>query len=177
MNATIEILEADITTLEVDAIVNAANDRLLRGGGVCGAIHAAAGPELEAECAAIGACPTGEARITAGYGLPAAHVIHAVGPIWQGGGHGEAELLAACYRACYTLADENGLKSIAFPAISTGIYGYPLGDATAIALAEAKAYLGRNGGSLERIVFCCFGSETTAAYRDAHSRIIVNDAD
>lgn len=170
MTAKIEIIEADITTLAVDAIVNAANAQLLRGGGVCGAIHAAAGPRLEEDCVKLGGCPTGEARITLGHNLPAGHVIHAVGPIWQGGDTGEAALLAACYRACYALADENQLKSIAFPAISTGIFGYPLEAATAIAIAEAKDYADRGDGQLERIIFCCFGAGVTDAYRQAYSR-------
>ncbi len=164
---TIEIIEADITTLDVDAIVNAANEQLLRGAGVCGAIHAAAGPELVRECRTLGGCPTGEARITGGYDLTARHVIHAVGPVWQGGAAGEAELLAGCYRHCYRLADEAGLSSIAFPAISTGIFGYPLEAATKIALDTARDYQAA-AGSLRRIVFCCFGAEVTEAYRRIH---------
>jgi O-acetyl-ADP-ribose deacetylase (regulator of RNase III) len=130
----IEVCRADITTLAVDAIVNAANSSLLGGGGVDGAIHRAAGPGLLAECRQLGACPAGEARITAGYGLPARHVIHAVGPVWRGGAAGEAELLAACYCASIRLAAEQGLQSLAFPAISCGVYGYPLDQACAIAV-------------------------------------------
>ena len=164
MTAKVEITEADITTLDVDAIVNAANEQLLRGGGVCGAIHAAAGPGLEQECLAIGGCPTGQARITAGHALAARHVIHAVGPVWQGGGQSEAALLAGCYRHCYQLADQAGLSSIALPAISTGIFGYPLEAATEIALAVARDYQTRPD-SLERIIFCCFGADVTEAYR------------
>lgn len=163
--ADIEVVDADITTLAVDAIVNAANESLLGGGGVDGAIHRAAGPELLAECRGIGGCPTGEARITRGYRLPARHVIHTVGPVWRGGGSGEPALLADCYRNCFKLADANDVASIAFPAISTGVYGYPLAAATAIAIAETRAYLA-TGGPIGRIVFACFGAEAAAIYRD-----------
>ena len=163
----VDVREADITTLPVDAIVNAANETLRRGGGVCGAIHRAAGPELEQACLAIGGCPTGEARITGGYALPARHVIHAVGPVWQGGRQGEAELLRGCYRACLELADRHDLSSIAFPAISTGIFGYPLTEATDIAVATVGAYVDGGRGSLRNIVFCTFGDDVTAAYHAA----------
>ena len=164
MTAKIEIIEADITSLNVDAIVNAANGQLLSGGGVCGAIHAAAGPGLERECLAMDGCPTGQARITAGHGLVAHHVIHAVGPVWHGGKQSEADLLASCYQHCYQLADQAGLISIAFPAISTGIFGYPLEAATEIALGAAREYQAKPG-SLERIIFCCFGRDVTETYR------------
>jgi O-acetyl-ADP-ribose deacetylase (regulator of RNase III) len=153
----------DITTLAVDAIVNAANTDLAPGGGVCGAIHRAAGPELEAACARVAPCPTGEARITPGFGLPARFVIHAVGPIWHGGSHGEPELLASAYRASLALARSKELQSIAFPAISTGIYGYPLGAATAIAVATVRAEMS-NPGTLREILFACFGQEALNAY-------------
>jgi O-acetyl-ADP-ribose deacetylase (regulator of RNase III) len=153
----------DITTLPVDAIVNAANERLAPGGGVCGAIHAKAGPELAVACAALGGCPTGEARITPGFRLPARHVIHAVGPVWRGGGAGETELLAAAYRASLGLAESHGLRSIAFPAISTGIYGYPLRPAAAIAVAAVRA---ASHHHLRHVVFACFGAEALQAYRD-----------
>ena len=170
MSARIEIIDADITTLDVDAIVNAANEGLLPGGGVCGAIHGVAGPGLEAECRRLGGCPTGQARITAGHALLARYVIHAVGPVWQGGDGGEAELLASCYGHCFALADASGLSSIAFPAISTGIYGFPLEAATEIALATAKTY---EPGALQRIVFCCFGAEVTGAYRAIHDKLFI----
>ena len=164
MTPSISAVLADITTLSVDAIVNAANSGLLPGGGVCGAIHRAAGPELAAACAHVAPCPTGEARITHGFGLPARYVIHAVGPIWQGGTSGEAELLASAYRACLALAREHSVKSIAFPAISTGIYGYPLAEATRVAVAAVRAAL-EAPGSVERVVFACFNRDALEAYR------------
>ena len=166
MTLSIEIVEADITTLDVDAIVNAANEQLRRGGGVCGAIHAAAGPGLEQECLTLGGCPTGQARMTGGHDLVARHVIHAVGPVWYGGDHDEATLLASCYRHCYQLADLANLTSIAFPAISTGIFGYPLVAATEIAVGAARAYQA-NPGSLRRIVLCCFGTDVAEIYSRA----------
>jgi len=162
---TIEIIEADITRLAVDAIVNAANSRLLGGGGVDGAIHRAAGPGLLAECREIGGCPTGQARLTGGHDLPAKHVIHTVGPVWQGGGAGEAELLAACYRESLTLAEAAGCRSIAFPAISTGVYGYPADRAAGIAVREATRWRERHDLP-DRIVLCCF----SAASADHHRR-------
>ncbi len=164
--AKLEIFADDITTLEVDAIVNAANEALAPGGGVCGAIHRAAGPQLAAACARIGHCPTGEARLTDGYELPARYAIHAVGPVWHGGDQGEAELLAGCYRNAIQLAAEQGLKSIAFPAISTGIFGYPLSEATAIAVASVREALG-DAATLQRVIFCTFGDDVTAAYEQA----------
>ena len=164
--AKLEIFADDITTLEVDAIVNAANEALAPGGGVCGAIHRAAGPQLAAACARIGHCPTGEARLTDGYELPARYVIHAVSPVWHGGDQGEAELLAGCYRNAIQLAAEQGLKSIAFPAISTGIFGYPLSEATAIAVASVREALG-DAATLQRVIFCTFGDDVTAAYEQA----------
>ncbi len=156
----------DITTLATDAIVNAANAELRPGGGVCGAIHRAAGPELARACAAIGGCPTGEARITPGFRLPARHVIHAVGPVWQGGGAGEAERLAGAYRAALVLARDHGCASVAFPAISTGVYGYPLDEATRVAVATVRAFA-PEAGTLRRVVFACFSYAALAAYHRA----------
>lgn len=172
MQVVLEAIEADITTLALDAIVNAANESLSGGGGVDGAIHRAAGPGLVDECRAIPMqrpyvrCPTGEAVITGGHQLPARHIIHTVGPVWYGGDKGEPALLASCYRHSLSLAREHGLATIAFPAISCGVFGYPLVEAVAIAVAEARA-IADEPGSLERIVFCCFGAKALAAYRDA----------
>lgn len=153
----------DITTLDVDAIVNAANEGLVPGGGVCGAIHRAAGAELARACARVAPCPTGDARITPGFTLKARNVIHAVGPMWRGGRAGEREQLAAAYRASIALANAHRLRSIAFPAISTGIYGYPLAEATAIAVATVRAAM-EEGGTLQDVVFACFSEEALRAY-------------
>lgn len=158
----IDIRQADITKLEVDAIVNAANTELLDGAGVCGAIHRAAGPELLAECQTLGGCDTGDARITEGYQLPARYVIHAVGPVWQGGGHNEAELLANCYRKSILLAEERGLSSIAFPAISCGIYGYPINQAATIAIESTLQTL-HQCEHVEEVIFACFSDDIEAA--------------
>jgi O-acetyl-ADP-ribose deacetylase len=158
---------ADITTLDVDAIVNAANTMLMPGGGVCGAIHRAAGPELEAACARVGGCPTGDARITPGFRLPARFVIHAVGPVWRGGAAGEPAQLASAYRASLALAKSNGLRSIAFPAISTGIFGYPLDQATRIAVETVRAEMTADAGSIDEVVFACFSADALAAYERA----------
>ncbi|MGQ0675370.1 MAG: O-acetyl-ADP-ribose deacetylase [Rhodospirillales bacterium] len=158
-----EAVAADIARMRVDAIVNAANQRLIRGGGVDGAIHRAAGPELQQELLALGGCPTGQARISRAYRLPARRIIHTVGPVWRGGGAGEAELLAGCYRSSLRLAAEHGLKTVAFPAISTGIYGYPLEAAARIAVATVAEILA-NEAAIERVSFCCFGDDALAAY-------------
>jgi len=155
---------ADITTLALDAIVNAANSELAAGGGVCGAIHRAAGPELARACAALAPCPAGSARITPGFRLPARFVIHAVGPVWRGGTFGEPALLASAYRTSIHLARDNGLRSIAFPAIGTGIFGYPLDAATKIAVAAVRDALAEPG-PVDEVVFACFSEEALAAYR------------
>jgi O-acetyl-ADP-ribose deacetylase len=159
-----EIIVEDITGLEIDAIVNAANSSLLGGGGVDGAIHRAAGPDLLAECRKLGGCATGDAKITRGYKLPARFVIHTVGPVWRGGARGEDELLASCYRSSLAVAQQHDLRSIAFPAISTGIYGFPPDRAAAIALRTAAAF---SRGSIERIIFCCFSESSAAHHRRA----------
>ncbi|MGA3326786.1 MAG: O-acetyl-ADP-ribose deacetylase [Terriglobia bacterium] len=163
-NEAIEVVEGDITLLKVDAIVNAANNSLRGGGGVDGAIHRAAGPELLAECRTLHGCPTGEAKITHGYRLPARWVIHTVGPIWGGGHESEDELLANCYRRSLELAVQNGVRSVAFPAISTGVYGFPLERATRIAVREVLAFM-ENNPSLEKVLFVCFDSRTRNCYQ------------
>lgn len=162
----IEIVEGDITTLDVDAIVNAANTALAPGGGVCGAIHRAAGRELADACTRLGGCETGEAKITPGFRLPARHVIHAAGPVWGGGERGEDKLLASCYRNSLALLRENELASIAFPAISTGIYGFPPERAARIAIKTVLDVLGEGPGG-ERVVLCCFGPESRRYHEEA----------
>ena len=171
--AKIEVIEADITSLQVDAIVNAANESLLGGGGVDGAIHRAAGPELLEECRAIGGCPTGDARLTRGYNLPAKYVIHTVGPVWRGGNQGEDELLAACYRHSLSLALRQKIRSIAFPAISTGAYRFPLDRAASIAASETKRFLDTYP-QFDRVIFCCFGAEAKRAYEQAVERVYMS---
>ena len=166
MTHRIEIVEGDITRLDIDAIVNAANKSLLGGGGVDGAIHRAAGPELREACAKLGGCDTGEAKITPGFKLPARYVIHTVGPVWGGGERGEDRVLAACYHNALSLALEHGLASIAYPAISTGAYGFPPDRAAHIALRTVLATL-KGNETIEQVVFCCFGADSTRHHRDA----------
>jgi O-acetyl-ADP-ribose deacetylase (regulator of RNase III) len=161
MDKRIEVFEGDITKLQVDAIVNAANSSLLGGGGVDGAIHRAAGPDLVAECRLLGGCKTGDAKATRGYKLPAAHVIHTVGPVWRGGNAGEDDMLASCYRRSLEVADQLHVKSLAFPAISTGIYRFPPQRAAEIAVTEIRHHT----GEIERVVFACFDAETANIYR------------
>jgi len=164
--AEIKAIRANIVTLDVDAIVNAANTSLLGGGGVDGAIHRAAGPDLVMECRMLHGCKTGDAKITKGYRLPAKHVIHTVGPVYQDGRSGEADLLASCYRRSLEIADRHGLKSIAFPAISTGIYGYPIEEATRIAIDTTRAYLAGNS-KITEVIFCCFSEGDLQVYQQA----------
>jgi O-acetyl-ADP-ribose deacetylase len=163
MAAQIEIIQGDITTLDVDAIVNAANNSLLGGGGVDGAIHHAAGPQLLAECRTLGGCATGDAKLTRGYNLPARYVIHTVGPVWHGGNRGEPELLQSAYRRCFDLAREQGITSIAFPAISCGVYGYPLQDAAQIALTVARD--AADSENFKRIILVQFSEQALQVYQ------------
>ncbi|MCP4249973.1 MAG: O-acetyl-ADP-ribose deacetylase [bacterium] len=166
----IELVKGDITTQQVDAIVNAANNALLGGGGVDGAIHRAAGPELLAECRTLGGCPTGSARITAGYALPARHVIHTVGPVWNGGQEDEPELLASCYRSALELAIEHDCASVAFPAISCGVYGYPLAEAADVALSTVLDFLNETRQP-QRVIFVLFGQATFATFSKARTKL------
>jgi O-acetyl-ADP-ribose deacetylase len=170
MKEKIKLVQGDITTMQVDAIVNAANKSLLGGGGVDGAIHRAAGPELLIECRGLGGCETGDAKITRGYGLNARHVIHTVGPVYRGGSHGEPKLLESCYRRCLEVAHENGLVSLAFPSISTGAYGYPIEDASKIALSTALDQLGRFP-EIQRVVFVLFSKSDLGVYEETLKKL------
>lgn len=170
MNTILRALQADITKLSVDVVVNAANSSLLGGGGVDGAIHRAAGPELVHECRLLGGCKTGEAKISKGYRLPARHIVHTVGPVWRGGDNGEPELLAACYRRSIELASANGAASLAFPSISTGIYGYPIELAARVAVLTVQQIV-QNYPDIREVVFCCFSAGDLAVYEAA-----LNDA-
>ena len=170
MNSRISVQKVDITKLRVDAIVNAANSSLLGGGGVDGAIHRSAGPELLEECRTLGGCKTGEAKITKGYRLPAKWIIHTVGPIWRGGGNQEHLLLAKCYQSCFDLASKFGIKSLAFPAISCGVYGFPIDEAVEIACRETEAAL-RSNEDFQTVIFACFGDEVFSAYQSRLDRL------
>lgn len=174
INYRLRIIQADITTLDVDAIVNAANNSLLGGGGVDGAIHRAAGPELLAECRTLHGCPTGEAKMTKGYRLKARHIIHTVGPIYRDGQHGEPELLENCYRNSLRLARENSLKSIAFPSISTGVYGYPIREAARIATRTISDFLKENP-EIQQVTMCCFSGYDKSVYTEALERITTHE--
>lgn len=166
LRSRLSVVEGDITRLTVDAIVNAANESLLGGGGVDGAIHRAAGPNLLALCRTLGGCPTGQARLTPGFNLLAKHIVHTVGPVWKGGDAEEDSLLASCYRECLKLASDNGIESIAFPAISTGVYGFPTERAVGIALSEVQAFL-VGETTIREVIFCCFDEKTAGLYRNA----------
>jgi O-acetyl-ADP-ribose deacetylase (regulator of RNase III) len=171
ISSRITVIAGDITQQRVDAIVNAANTTLLGGGGVDGAIHRAAGPELLAECRTLGGCATGQAKITRGHELPAKWVIHTVGPVWQDGNHSEDELLASCYRSCFALVEQHGIKTVAFPAISTGIYGFPMDRAAQIAVRETKNFLEWNP-SVEKVMLVCFGTIALGVYEAALRKIL-----
>ena len=171
INDRIEIVKGDITTLTTDAIVNAANSSLLGGGGVDGAIHRAGGPALLAECRQLKGCPAGKAKITGGHNLTAKYVIHTVGPVWMGGDRGEPKLLAECYRNSLRLAAEHKIRSIAFPSVSTGVYGYPVELASAIALNEIKVFL-ENDSTVDRVIVVCFDDETYSVYKKNYREII-----
>lgn len=173
MNNRIEVIEGNIVKQQVDAIVNAANESLLGGGGVDGAIHAAAGPELKEECKALNGCPTGQAKVTKGYRLPVKCIIHTVGPVWRGGLRGEDELLASCYRTSLALAEQQGVKTIAFPSISTGLYRFPFERAARIAINEVKKFLDKNS-TIEKVVFVCYGRDAYHVYSEVMKALAVH---
>jgi O-acetyl-ADP-ribose deacetylase len=166
------VIEGDLTQQRVDAMVNAANTSLLGGGGVDGAIHRAAGPELLAECRALGGCATGQAKITRGYNLPARWVIHTVGPVWRDGHHHEEELLASCYRSCFALVEQRGIKTVAFPSLSTGAYGFPMERAAGIALRETKNFLQQNR-SVQKVMLVCHGARALAVHQTAFREVCI----
>jgi len=172
MKNQLKLIQADLTTMQVDAIVNAANTSLLGGGGVDGAIHRGAGPELLAECRLLGGCDTGNAKITKAYQLPSKYIIHTVGPVWDGGRDHENELLASCYRACLNLAVQTNIRTIAFPAISCGVYGFPIREAAHIAIGESSSFLRSNSTVIDMIYFVLFGDNVFKEYRDAYNMLL-----
>ncbi|MFA7114914.1 MAG: O-acetyl-ADP-ribose deacetylase [Candidatus Omnitrophota bacterium] len=176
MKTKIEIVKGDITKIEVEAIVNAANTSLLGGGGVDGAIHRAAGPQLLSECRTLNGCDTGQAKITKGYKLPAGHVIHTVGPVWRGGTGREEQLLVSCYRNCFKLVGEHALKSIAFPSVSTGVYRFPIEKASFIALNESKAFLNDNSHVIDKIIFVLFSESDLQVYLSSYNKVFSETA-
>ena len=171
MKDKIEIIQGDITKQHVDAVVNAANTKLLGGGGVDGAIHRAAGPELLEECRTLGGCPTGEAKITKGYELPAKWVIHTVGPVWNDGNRNEAKLLASCYQNCFQLVEEHQIRTVAFPSVSAGVYRFPIEKASRIALSQTKEFLEKSPSYLQKIIFVCFGDDVFQHYQEGFQEI------
>ena len=169
----VDLIRGDLTKQTVDAVVNAANRSLLGGGGVDGAIHRAAGPQLLAATRKLGGCATGDAKLTPGFELPARYIIHTVGPVWRGGHEGEPQLLASCYQSCFRLADENGVTTLAFPSISTGVYGYPIEQASRVALLETKHFLARDS-TLTRVVMVCFSAHDLRVYQEAHAEVFAD---
>ena len=169
----VDLIRGDLTKQTVDAVVNAANRSLLGGGGVDGAIHRAAGPQLLAATRKLGGCATGDAKLTPGFELPARYIIHTVGPVWRGGHEGEPQLLASCYQSCFRLADENGVTTLAFPSISTGVYGYPIEQASRVALLETKHFLARDS-TIDRVVMVCFSAHDLRVYQEAHAEVFAD---
>ncbi len=169
----VDLIRGDLTKQTVDAVVNAANRSLLGGGGVDGAIHRAAGPQLLAATRKLGGCATGDAKLTPGFELPARYIIHTVGPVWRGGHEGEPQLLASCYQSCFRLADENGVTTLAFPSISTGVYGYPIEQASRVALLETKHFLARDS-TIDRVVMVCFSAHDLRVYQETHAEVFTD---